>query len=107
MFKVFAFDPSQGCTTDQVNTAFGCISGDPVLFFAKIFQIAIGIGGGIAFLLTILGIFELITSGGEPEKLNEAKERIVSALSGLLVIVFAIVFLRIIGVNVLQLEGFK
>jgi hypothetical protein len=107
MFKVFAFDPSVGCASNEVSTAFGCISGDPATFFASVFRIAVGIGGGIAFFLVIFGIFELITSGADPEKLNDAKDRIVSALSGLLVIIFAIVFLRIIGVDILQLQGFK
>lgn len=107
MFRVFAFNPSDGCAADQVNTAFGCISGDPVSFFTTVFRVAVGVGGGIAFFLVILGIFELIISGAEPEKLNDAKERIVSALSGLLVIIFAIVFLRIIGVDILGLPEFK
>lgn len=107
MFSAYAFDPSAGCAPTEVSTAFGCISGDPVSFFAAVFRIAVGVGGGIAFFLVILGIFELIISGAEPEKLNDAKERIVSALSGLLVIIFAIVFLRIIGVDILGLPEFK
>lgn len=89
-----------------VKTAIGCIPTDPEALVAFILQFAIGIGGGIALLLIVWGAFQIITSGGTPEKLNNGKEIIVSAVSGLLMIIFSIFLLGFIGVDILQIPGF-
>ncbi|MEK7166351.1 MAG: pilin [Patescibacteria group bacterium] len=84
-----------------VLTPFGCIETNPQLFIQKILQIAIGLAGGIAFLMILYGSFVTMTSSGNPEKLTEGKEIITSAIAGLLLIVFSAVILRIIGVDIL------
>ena len=58
-------------------------------------------GSGLAFLLSLWGGVTLILGAGNPEKMNEGKEIITSAVSGLLFIIFSVVLLRIIGVNIL------
>jgi len=87
-------------------TALGCIPTKPDKFVIWFLQKAIGLGGGIAFLLIIWGAFTIITSAGNPEKLNNGKEIIVSAVSGLLMIIFSVVLLKIIGVDILGIPGF-
>jgi Co/Zn/Cd efflux system component len=67
----------------------------------------IGIAGGIAFLLMIFAGFQIITSTGDPEKLNRGKEILTSAIIGLVVIVFSVFLLKLIGVDILQLPGFE
>ena len=64
-------------------------------------------GGGIAFLLSMWGGITIILNGGNPEKINEGKEIIGSAITGLLFIVFSVFLLRFIGFDVLQLPGFS
>lgn len=64
-------------------------------------------GGGIAFLLSVFGGVSIILAGGNPEKINAAKEIIGSALTGLLFIIFSVFLLRFIGYDILQLPGFS
>jgi len=47
------------------------------------------ISGIILFIFLILGGFELLTSGGNPEKAKKAQGRITSALIGFLIIFLA------------------
>lgn len=90
-----------------IQTAIGCINPSPGGLFAKFFSIGIGIAGGIAFLLIVFGGFQIITSAGNPERLNEGKEIVTSAIAGLLMIIFSVFLLKIIGVNILGLPGFS
>ena len=61
----------------------------------------IGIGGGLAFLMMLLGAFQMLTSAGNPETLQAGKDRLTSAVIGLLFIIFAVLLLQIIGVDIL------
>ena len=94
---------------DFTWTALGCLPNDPRAFVIWILGRAIGIGGGIAFLLMIFGGFQVLTSAGNPERLNAGKEVIGSAVTGLLLIIFSLFILELIGVDILGLEnvGFK
>lgn len=87
-----------------IDTAIGCI---PIDTFEKlaIFFISwgLGIGGGIAFFALIAGSFMVISSGGDLEKLKQGKEIVFSAISGVIVLAFAVFLFRLIGVNVLGL----
>ena len=66
-----------------------------------------GIAGGVALLLLLLGAFKWVTGGGDPKALDEAKDTITAALSGLFLIVFSVLILKIIGVDILGLPGFE
>jgi Co/Zn/Cd efflux system component len=68
---------------------------------------SIGIGGVVAFLLIVFGGFQIILSAGNPEKIKAGKEMITSAIAGLLLIIFSVFILRLIGVNILGIPGFK
>lgn len=93
---------------DNSYTAIGCITtSDPQAFIAWLLGTAIGIAGGIAFLLMLWGGFQIITSTGDPEKLNKGKEILTSAIIGLVVIIFSVFLLKLIGVDILQLPGFE
>jgi hypothetical protein len=92
----------------HVWTAFGCMPADfSAIIGDFIFKIGIGIAGGISFLYFLYGCFLILTSSGNPEKIEEAKQIIVSALSGLLLIIFSVFILQIIGVGILRLPGFE
>ena len=91
--------PSDCCT----NTALGCIRNDPASLVNQILQIAIGMAGGVAFLLLVYGGFRMVLSQGNPEALQGAREVITGALTGLLIIIFAVFLLRLIGINILGL----
>ncbi len=92
---------------DAVNTAIGCIPiGDANELIAFILRWAIGIGGGIAFLLMVYAGFVIMTSTGNPERLKGGQELLTSAVAGLIMLIFSIFILRLIGINILQIPGF-
>jgi hypothetical protein len=94
------------CGETEVWTAFGCISTDPSGFIGSLLSVGIGIAGGIAFLLILVGGFQILTSAGDPEKLNAGREMVMSSIAGLLLIIFSVFLLRFIGFNILAIPGF-
>ncbi len=86
-----------------VQTALGTISTDPKQLVNTLLTIAIGIAGGIAFLLIVYGGFRLAFSQGDPKAVQEARDIITSAIVGLLLIVFSVFLLNLIGVDILGL----
>lgn len=88
-------------------TALGCIDTTPDGFVSWFLTGAIGIGGGVAFLIMLWGVFTMITSAGNPERLNQGREIIVSAIAGLIMIIFSVFLLRVIGVDILKIPGFS
>lgn len=90
-------------TNAGISTALGCLPTDPQAFVGLVIPWAVGIGGGVAFLLMLYGVFMIIVSSGVPDKMQAGRELITSAITGLLIIVFAVFILKFIGVDVLQL----
>lgn len=91
----------------RIWTAIGCLPTDfSDIINNYVFKLGIGIAGGISFLYFIYGVFLILTSAGNAEKITQAKEIIVSAISGLLLIIFSIFLLQVIGVDILKLPGF-
>jgi len=90
-----------------IETALGCIPYDPGNLVKWLLGFGLSLAGGIAFLLMTWGAFLYITSQGNPDQLQKAKETIVSAIGGLLFIIFAVFLLRLIGVDILKIPGFE
>lgn len=97
--------PGTGCEDqDAIPTAIGCINvKSPEGFVNSILTLAIGLAGGIAMLLIIFGGIQILTSAGNPDKIQAGKELITSAIAGLILIVFSVFILRIIGVEILDI----
>jgi len=72
----------------------------------KFLPIAMGLGGVIAFILIVIGGFQIILSAGNPDKVKAGQEMITSAIAGLLLIIFSIFILRLIGYDILQIPDF-
>jgi len=87
-----------------INTAIGCIPiSDTNAFIGFILRWAIGIGGGIAFLLIVYAGFMIMSSSGNPERLKAGQELLTSAIAGLIMLIFSVFILRVIGVDILGL----
>jgi hypothetical protein len=99
---------SESDTEDpKINTAIGCI---PVTLDSFIFWLLprlFSIIGGIAFLIIIFGFILLITSEGDPKKIQAAKDTITSAIIGLLFAIFSLFILRLIVLDILHFPGIK
>jgi len=96
----------EACGDGKIFTALGCISFRPADFAQDLLTVSIGIAGGLALLLMLYGSFILATSSGQPDQTQKGKEIIGGAVSGLFIIVFSLVILRVIGIEILQIPGF-
>ena len=92
---------------EHIFTGIGCIHTAPDWLASGLLDAAIKMGGGVAFIFLLIGAFHLITSGGEPEHIEHAKEQITAAIAGLLLIVFSVVILRVVGIDILGIPGFE
>ncbi len=94
-------DPDSG-----VRTAFGCLPAyAPGTFITMVLRWAVGIMGGIVFLVLVYAGSMYVTSAGDPKRVKAAQELIISAIGGLLLVAFSLVLLNFIGVEILDLGG--
>ncbi|KKS78244.1 MAG: hypothetical protein UV74_C0001G0091 [Candidatus Woesebacteria bacterium GW2011_GWB1_43_14] len=94
------------CTTgseDGINTAIGCIplsaEGMAGYFLAR----GIAIAGGIAFLLSVYGGYVIMTSQGDPGRMESGKSLLTAAISGLLLLIFSVFIIRLLGFQILNI----
>lgn len=103
--------PKGNCGDNEIDTAIGCIStsvdttSGQNTFFGSVIKVAVGLGGGLALLLMLYGVFIVTTSAGIPDKLKEGQEVITSAVSGLIFIILSVFLLNLIGINILGIPG--
>lgn len=90
---------------NQSWTALGCLPTDPLGLIKHFFPFLLGLGGLVAFSLIVFSGIQILTSAGNPEKVQGAKETITSAVTGLLFIILSLFLLKLIGVDVLQIPG--
>lgn len=89
-----------------IETALGCIpTKNTSAFIAWFLGWAIGIAGGIAFLLILAAGFIIMTASGKPEQLQHGRELLTAAISGLILIIFSVFLLQLIGVEILKIPG--
>ncbi len=90
-----------------IDTAIGCIPvSDTNGFLGWILRWAIGVGGGIAFLLIVYASIMVMTSQGVPDRLKAGQELLTSAISGLIMLIFSVYILKFIGIDILRLGSF-
>ncbi len=90
-----------------LSTAIGCVPvKDLGLFLQWVLGWLFGAAGAIIVLFLIKLGYDIVTSQGDPQKLQEVKESIISIFSGLILIVFSLVLLKTIGADILGLPGF-
>lgn len=109
-FEPCNYTSDSGCSScvngGGVWTAIGCIPvSDPQGLAVKLIRFGIGIGGGIALLIMLFGVGQIIMAGGNPEKVQAGRETITGALTGLIIIIFAAAILQFVGAAVLKLPG--
>lgn len=104
VFTYFSFVKAS-LAVNCVDTALGCVPYEVSGFSTWFLQLLFGVSGGIAFLLMVYGFILMALSSGDEKKLQGAKETITSALTGLLVSIFALFIFRLIAVNILKIPG--
>lgn len=96
------------CLNDSkgIWTAVGCIPANAESITAAVIKIGIGLSGGITLIMILVASFKLSVSQGDPKAVNDAKERITSAIIGLIFIILSISILQFIGIKLLTIPGF-
>lgn len=93
--------------TGRLWTAIGCIPiNETTALTAFFLSWGIGIVGGIAFILIIVSGFMIMTSQGNPQRLQAGRELLTAAIAGLLLLIFSVFLLRVIGADILGIPGF-
>lgn len=104
------YNQCAACTESRGGlwTGFGCISLSLQGFIQEtLFGWALGLAGIITLLCIIYAAFMLQTSAGNPERIKKARQYLTACITGLLLIVFSILILRIVGVDILKIPGFN
>lgn len=77
---------------------------DPLELIPQILSVILGISGGIVILLIIRAGYKLMFSQGNPEKVQEARDELTSAIVGLLFIIFSFVLLQFITNDLFKID---
>lgn len=94
------------CPPNEVMTELGCFPNDPVGFAQKFYGVGLGFVAGVALLALIYGGYAVLTSKGDPQRVNNGKSYIFSAIVGLLLAIFGYVFIEVVVVDILHVPGF-
>lgn len=96
-----------GASAACVQTDLGCIPTDPGKLASAIFSIILGLAGGLAILMIIIGGFKVATSQGNVDALQDGRDTITKAITGLAFILLATTILGIIGIDILGIPFFR
>lgn len=94
------------CGEGFIDTALGCTPVSIDEFTPVLLKFLIGIAGGAALILMIVGAVMVMTGGSNPEQVQRGKEIFTGAITGLLFIIFSVVVLQIIAGDIIKLPGF-
>jgi hypothetical protein len=95
------------CAGSEMMTDFGCMPNDPVGFVQKFYGIGLGFVAGLALLMLIYGGYVIMTSRGQPHRVNIGKSYIYYSIAGLLLAIFGFVFIQTVIVDILHVPGFS
>ncbi len=86
--------PTLGPTGSGITVGLGMDLNQLISWF---YYFIVGISGFAAFVMLVWGGFDWLTSAGSPSKITEAKDKISSALVGLLLILASFLILQVIN----------
>jgi hypothetical protein len=91
--------------SESIWTGLGCIPTNLSGIVKSIFSVFSGIIGGIIFLCIIGNGIKIMMAAGNQETIKKAQEALTACIVGFLVLTFSILFLKIVGVDILRLPG--
>jgi len=89
--------------TSGVWTGIGCMPTNFSGIVNSLFTLFSGLMGGFVFLCLVSNGLKIMASRGNPEALKKGQEAITACLVGFVVLVLSILFLKIVGVDILDL----
>lgn len=94
-------DNLKSCTNaGGIYTAIGCIDPTPLGVITGLIRIAFGVMGGVALVQLILA--GVAYQSGKEDQIQKAREKVIATITGVALLVFSVLILRIIGINVLD-----
>lgn len=96
-----------GCDSDSVPTAIGCVPTKPEALIPALITFSTRAAGGIALLIMAFSAVQMILARGDQNVLSAAKDRFRDAAIGLVIMILAVLILQIIGINILNIPGFR
>ena len=88
-------------------SGIGCVPLDMQHFITDyIFRIGISFAGMFALICIIYSSIRIQISRGNPETIQNARERLTSCIIGLILIIFSVFILQFIGVKIFGIPGF-
>gem|GEM_PF-1858455 len=94
-------------TAKEVWTGLGCMPTDVGGLVKILFSTFTGVLGALIFACVFLNGLKIMSSKGNPEAMKKAQEALTSCLVGFVVLTLSVVFLKIVGVDILQLPGWS
>lgn len=96
------------CPAGKQDTGLGCVATNSATSFTSdIYSIGLGLIGGVALISILIGAYLILTSQGDPVKLQNGKSYIVYAIIGLVLAIGGYAFYRIVGADILRIPGFQ
>jgi len=87
------------------ETAIGTIPVKIGDFATMLLRIVLGISGGIALILMVIGSIRVMMSSGDPQKMAGGRDMIVAAVAGVLFIAFSVIIMQFLGVVIVPIPG--
>lgn len=91
------------CQGGNCLTAIGTLPTNISELTGRVLAIAIGLAGGIALIIMVVGAIKVLTSSGDQQKTAAGRDMIIAAVAGLLFLIFSALILRFIGSDLLGL----
>ncbi|MDP3901647.1 MAG: pilin [bacterium] len=95
---------AQGESPSPVSISGLCPTDDISACIQSIYNFSVYIGGFLAMAAIVWGAIEWTTSAGNPSKLSEAKDRITSAVYGMILLLAAYLILNTINPQLTELK---
>lgn len=99
---------TEPCPGNLCNIGLGIkVPTNPSAVITKFFAVLLSVSGGIALLIIMFSGYNIMSSRGNPEKFEGARETLIAAIIGLFFIIFSLVALQVIGYDLLRIPEFK
>lgn len=96
-----------GEVVSGIWTGIGCMPTNFSGIVGSLFTLFSGLMGGFVFLCLVSNGLKIMASRGNSEALKKGQEAITACLVGFVVLVLSVLFLKIVGVNILNLPGWN
>ena len=95
------------CAINEVATDFGCWPNDPIGFVQKFYGVGLAFVAAVSLVALIIGGYSIMTSRGDPQRVNAGKSWIFYAIGGLLLAIFGYVLIQTVLADILKIPGFS